>query len=346
MTKYRYKKQVCFGTDPISGKRIRKWVYANSQAELNKKTLELQKQFEYAPNMSDITFETYSKRWLEVYKANKAINTYAGYKYALSKCAAINTIPMKDITKTDLQMVINSNADHPSCCVKIRLALRQVFDAAIDDGIILASPANKLDVPTHKAAEKRSLTTAERKAIKSVKLSVKDRFYLDLLYYCGLRRGEALAVTRSDFDFKTLLLRVNKSIAYNGEVPTVKDTKTHVVRYVPIPRAKSRTWKKYLNELPFSPYSGDSRTVSRQMWKRIEKAINANLGGKDNLKVIHLTPHMIRHDYATRLYYVDGISSKKKSEFLGHSEELFLKLYSHIDSEKEDLKKFQAAMDF
>ena len=102
--------------------------------------------------------------------------------------------------------------------------------------------------------------------------------------------------------------------------------------------------------MPFGLFTRGSqyytRSIVRGMWRRIEKAINEELGANGNLKLLHITPHMIRHDYATRLYYVNGISPKKKADILGHSERLFTELYSHLDSEKEVLEQFQNAMNF
>ena len=343
------RKQVSLGYD-ASGKRIRKWITYSNMADFNQKYNVLQKELEQNRNPSDISFGKYAEKWISTYKAHKEINTRSGYQYSIDKCSGLTTVPIKDITKSDLQKIINDNADHPDTCRKIRLTLRQIFDAAVDDGIISVSPATKLDVPTNKAAEKRALTKQEREAIKTAELKTEDKFFLEILYYCGLRRGEVLALTRSDFDFKELSLSVCKSVAYDKEKPILKDTKTHKTRYVPIPQQKVDEWKKLLQKLPFQLFSRSgclmTKAVYRGMWKRIEKEINHQLGAKDGLKLLHITPHMIRHDYATRLYYVPGISTKKKAEILGHSERLFMELYSHLDSEKEELEQFQSAMNW
>ena len=345
MPDYKIKKQVCLGRDP-SGKRIRKWFYGRSDADINRQVREYERQMDQIRNPSNITFKGYADKWFATYKAHKAINTQAGYKNAIAKCKAVYNVKLHDLCKTDLQQVINANVEHPETCRKLRMTLEQIFDAALDDGIVAVNPAAKLEIPKKTVGKKRALTAAERKAVKTVKLRDADRLFLDLLYYCGLRRGEALALTRADFDFKGLLLTVNKSIAFNGESPTVKDTKTHTARQVPIPKAKAKAWKRVIGDLPFAPFAGYSRTVFRGMWRRIEAAVNAALGGSGSIKAIHLTPHMLRHDYATRLYYVPGISTKKKASILGHSEKIFLEIYSHMDDGKEVMDTFQAAMDF
>lgn len=348
MKQWKYKKNLALGHD-AEGKRIRKWVYGNTLDELNEAINKAKKEMACA-GAPNINFKTFSDNWLETYKSNKEVNTIAAYRNAINKCTGIFSLKIKDIRKSDLQRIVNQNSDRPETCRKICLTLRQIFDAAIEDGIIENNPAAKLEAPKHKAKEKKSLTEAEREAIKTADLRDQDKLFLDILYYCGLRRGEALALTRSDFDFKRLLLTVNKSIAYDGESPKLKDTKTHIARYVPIPQAKAETWKETLRSMPFIIFSRNgahfTKSVYRRMLERIQKSINLNLGGTGTLVVIHLTPHMIRHDYATRLYYVPGISPKKKAEILGHSERLFLELYSHIDEQAELLDTFQKSMNF
>lgn len=341
--KWKYKKQVALGYDD-QGNRLRAWVYGNTLAELNNSINEAKKAV--TRNPSEVTFGRYAQKWLETYKANKSTNTTAMYRSAVDKCAHIRALKMKDIRKTDLQMIINSNYTMPRTCQKIALTLKQIFSAAVEDGIIDSSPAEKLEIPAYKAKEKRSLTNTEREAVKTAELADRDRLFLDLLYYCGLRRGEALALTRSDFDFKHLLLCVNKSIAFDKNTPIMKDTKTHVTRYVPIPEQKAKEWKSILSDMSFDVFEKPTLSCVRRMWERIQKAINVKMCGTCNISVLHLTPHMVRHDYATRLYYVPGISTKKKAEILGHSERLFTELYSHLDDERENMKQFQNAMNW
>ena len=51
-----------------------------------------------------------------------------------------------------------------------------------------------------------------------------------------------------------------------------------------------------------------------------------------------MTAHMCRHNYCTRLCYeIPKISTKKIAELMGDTEQMVLKVYSHILDEKEDL---------
>ena len=45
--------------------------------------------------------------------------------------------------------------------------------------------------------------------------------------------------------------------------------------------------------------------------------------------------YTFRHNRATELYYLQGVSTKKKAEYMGHSELMFIKTYSHLDDSRE-----------
>lgn len=343
-------KQITLGHD-ASGRRIRKWIHADSLSDFRKQEFEIRKAFDAVKNPSEETFHAYAAAWVETYKAHKSANTSAMYKRAVAKCRTLDPVRIKDITRSQLQAVINQHIDHPRTCQQIALTLKQIFKSAIKDGMIAINPAEDLELPQYKAREKRALTNEERSIIKTIELAPKDRLFLDILYYFGLRRGEAIALTRSDFDFKRLELKVNKSIAFAQNRPISKSTKTNSGRVVPIPAKrlnKLRNAVEGCDFLLFTTEEGNPMTKSafRCMWNRIRKAVNEAAGGNENFPVLDISPHDLRHDYATRLYYVPGISTKKKAAILGHQEKLFLELYSHLDSDREDMKKFQKLMNF
>lgn len=321
-------KQIVIGYT-AEGKQIRKRIYADGKRELERKIEQIRDEQKRVRHPSSITFGAYAERWLTVYKSNRSINTRKMYRYALNQCEAVYGIPLMDVTRTDLQEVITSLADRPRFCQEVRLTLKQIFNTAIADGIVNTNPANGLQLPRYKPKEKRSLTLEERETIKTTALPDRERLFLDLLYYFGLRRGEALALRRSDFDFERLLLTVDKSIAFDSNRPVLKATKTEKARQVPIPSAF------VLPETDEELFPNITATIFRGMWRKTESALGFDV-----------SPHMIRHDYATRLYYVPGISTKKKAAILGHDEALFLRLYSHIDDQAEDMATFQQQMKF
>ena len=52
-----------------------------------------------------------------------------------------------------------------------------------------------------------------------------DKLYAYILYGCGLRRGEALALTESDFDLEAHTVSITKSHDISDNIPFVKTVK-------------------------------------------------------------------------------------------------------------------------
>lgn len=103
-----------------------------------------------------------------------------------------------DIRKIDFQCLINDAQDTPRICQQIALTFRQVIKSAVSDQLL---PANAylticegVTIPRYKANEKRCLTPEEKEALKTADFTPMERAYVYILYGCGLRRGEALAL--------------------------------------------------------------------------------------------------------------------------------------------------------
>ena len=85
-----------------------------------------------------------------------------------------------------------------------------------------------------KIKEKRPLTSGEREAVFKATFNEQDKIFVYLLYGCGLRRGDALALTI--FDVKGHELTVSKSHEFIQNTPAAKCPKSsNGYRTVPIP---------------------------------------------------------------------------------------------------------------
>jgi len=342
----KYNKQISMGYDPSTGKQIRKWIHANTQLELANKIQEAQRTLIETPNASNITFREYSRRWFAVYKANRSNRTKEMYEYGLRKCSELDGFPLNSVTKMQCQQILNELWNTPRTAKIVRDTMKQVFKAAIADGIISRNPAADLDIPEAHAAEKRLLTDRELEAIRTADLEPQDRMFVTILLTFGLRPAEALALRPMDFDFKNRILTISKAVELNNDnTSRIKDTKTGVTRTIPIPDGLVSILKAYTMENPFlylfSNRNGELMTKSgyRRMSERVWKAVNVQLGGDDNHNLVAgRNFYDCRHYKATEWYYLcqEGqISTKYAAELLGHSEEVFLKIYSHISEKKE-----------
>lgn len=332
----KYRKQIYLGYDS-SGKQIRKWVSADSAAELRKKVLKAQTELQMLANPSDITFRKYSEKWIQTYKTHRAKQTQEMYKYALKKCEDLDPVPVKKITKTMCQDVINASWEHPSTAGRISLTLKQIFKSAIADGIIATNPAAALSLPKKPQSKFYLLTKEDLEKIKNAPLNEADRLLVTILQVFGLRPAEALALRPNDFDWDAGVLHITKAVELsNDNRSQIKSTKTEVTRDIPIPEELSDSLREQIRArksfLVFTKADGRLHTKSsyRRLSERILKAIG----------VPSATLYSFRHRRATDIYYLTQqagsfVTTKYASSILGHSEIVFLSTYSHVDEELE-----------
>ena len=342
----KYNKQISLGYD-MNGKRIRKWIHANSIAELNKKIDQAKMEHQLVPNMSDITFGEYSKRWMAAYKSNRSTQTQNMYTNALRKCRNLDRYPLRSVTKTNCQELVNLTWKTPRTAKIVADTLRQIFRTAVADGIILRNPADNLVIPESQHKTFRLLTSKELDALDRADLDPQDRMFVTILRSFGLRPAEALALQPSDFDFKRNVLTISKALELTGSKSTVKSTKTGKKREIPILIDIIPQLKAYIRDLNgfllFTKTDGQQHTKSSyvKMSARILKKWNEALGGDQVMNMLaNVTMYSFRHRKATDLYYLcqrGSISTKQAAALLGHSEEIFIRTYSHIDPEHEDL---------
>lgn len=343
----KYNKQISLGYD-VNGKRIRKWIHASSIAELNKKIEQLKIEHQLTPNASDITFGEYSKRWMAAYKSNRSTQTRNMYANALKKCGNLDRFPLKSVTKTNCQELVNLTWKTPRIAKIVADTLRQIFRTAVADGIILRNPADNLVIPQSQHKTIRLLTTAELDALDRAELDPQDRMFVMILRNFGLRPAEALALQPNDFDLKKKVLHITKALELSGAESNVKSTKTGKNRDIPVPDILIPHLTAYFRTISgfllFSKTDGHQHTKSSytKMSARILKRWNEALGGNKNMNLLAgVSMYSFRHRKATDLYYLcqnGSISTKMAASLLGHSEEIFIRTYSHIDPEHEDLQ--------
>ena len=298
---------------------------------------------------SDITFYDYTKEWISIYKANGRLNTKRMYNYiADSHIKKLGDLKLADITRMHLFTLLNSTTDYNGN--KIYMVMKQVIKSAIRDRLLPPSTLDDIFADTHapkpRKPEKRVLTVDEKAALSKADFAPMDKAFVYIIYGCGLRRGEALALHTFDIDFKSNVISVNKVLVYDENQPVIEHTtkSVHSTRKVPMPAFLSSYLKEYVKLLPYQNlfYGQHNRYMSRtsynKMWKRILKQLNYAMGGTDNLRLTSgLTAHIFRHNYCSNLcYQIPTISIKKVAELMGDTDKVVMDVYNHIIMEKED----------
>lgn len=285
-------------------------------------------------------FKDYSMEWLRVFKSMKSYNTQRLYKNIIENhlIPEIGNKEMYDISIKDLQEIINKRLSNPATCKHIALTLKQIFKVAKEEKIIDKTIYTFLQTPYYESNEKRSLTEDEKMCIRNIKCDNMGKIFVHILYCCGLRKGETLALTKNDIVDNEII--INKSIHFINGKPIVGETKTHSsIRKVPIPDFLLKELLSYCkdidNKLFYNlngEYLNDSEYV--KMWKNIVKSIDNEIGVETKL-----TAHIFRHNYATILYYSD-ISLKQAAKLMGHSNvNMILNVYAHLDAKNEKVSE-------
>lgn len=350
------------GTRLPSGQKRRKMLTSKkSSADLEKKVNAFKLSLsEDNTQTRAVTFGEYSKQWLEISKATKELNTQKMYRYTLSYFAGINHKLLGDVTHSDFQQIINEHIEHPRTCRTIKLTFSQIMRAAARDHLIARSALSDViadvSLPKYQKPLKKPLSASERHALFSADLDAKKRAFVSLLFYCGLRRGEALALTPQDFDWSAPSVSISKSIIYDSNRPVLKPyPKTdNGVRVVPLPAPSVAYIRPYVETCDGFLFHSDGCDMMtaigyRRMWESIVCAMNVALGYNPQKKtekpIKKLTAHTFRHNYCTELcYQVPKISTKEIARLLGDNEKMVIDVYSHIIQEKENTAEALAAV--
>jgi site-specific recombinase XerD len=162
--------------------------------------------------------------------------------------------------------------------------------------------------------------------IRSTK-NIKHRCIISLLYSAGLRRGELLNLKLGDIDGKRMLIIVKEAKGKRDRVTILspfmlKELRAYYKEYRP---------KKYLFEGP------EEKQYSAESVGRIIKASSKR--AKISKRV---TPHMLRHSFATHLLE-DGADLRYIQSLLGHRSSKTTEIYTQVTI--NHVKNIQSPLD-
>ncbi|MEG0823690.1 MAG: site-specific integrase [Erysipelotrichaceae bacterium] len=229
--------------------------------------------------------------------------------------------------------------DHSRTCQIILLTLKQIFEQAIDDEIIIRNPCRAVARPRYRKPKKRALTRDEIKMINSAQLTLRERMYVNMLYYFGLRREEALALTKKDFNLRSNVLSINKALVFISNKGVIKDTKSvssdRVISIQSTIKPFIREYLKHLDGDYLFTSLIDKQLITESSFKKMWKSIMTKFDdAADELcldQIDGLSSHTFRHNYATMLHSA-GVSVKEAQYLLGHSNSsITMDIYTHLD---------------
>ena len=291
---------------------------------------------------SDTTFVEYARMWLDTYKVDASLNTRRMYENIIYKHLCDITTPIGGLNRSCLVAVADkSKGDRTR--QQIVLTLKQIAKSAVRDKLLSQATFEDIFTDTikvkYKSPEKRALYAYEKDAIKKACFGESEKAFVTLLYYCGLRRGEAIALTTKDVDITAGTVTINKAVCFDVNTPVVKDTKNETHRVVPLPNEAILALKSYVescNGYLFHMKDGSLITKSSldKMWRRILRDLN----DVSAQPITGLTPHIFRHNYcATLCGQIPKISINRIAELLGDSKQMVIEVYNHSTESKQQV---------
>lgn len=154
----------------------------------------------------------------------------------------------------------------------------------------------------------------------------KPRFYyaFEILYWCGIREGELLALTPEDFDFDRKLLSITKSYQRIGGRDVITDPKTpKSIRKIKMPDFLVEEVKDYLkllyNVQPTDRIFEISKGSLHNEMTRASKAAS----------VKRIRIHGLRHSHISLLIEM-GFSAVAIADRVGHESTEITFRYAHL----------------
>jgi len=260
-----------------------------------------------------------------------------------------------DLTKVDLDLIRKYRVylnrfqdDHGETLSKTTqsyhvIAIRSWFKWLVKNDVGVLQP-EKIDLPKGEStpmqfvsAEKIERLLAQPKV--STKVGLRDRAMLEVLFSTGLRVSELVSLDRDKIDLE------RREFGVLG--------KGRKVRLVFLSERASLWLEKYLqsrddNWRPvFIRYSGSKAEItddgdSMRITTRSVQRIVSKYAKRARL-VVDLTPHGIRHSFATDLLN-NGAGLREVQELLGHKNIATTQIYTHVTQPKlkEIHKKFHS----
>ncbi len=263
-------------------------------------------------------------------------NTVSAYRRDLVKFAEFarkRKLSLKSVSRDDLvdflAALYRQNLDSKSVARHL-VTLRNFFrfaqiqeHIAEDPSVNLESPKIRRSLPGYLRLEEveRLLNQPDMKT----PLGLRDRAMLEVLYSTGLRVSELIGLRVSDLDTRVGNVRCIGKGDKERIVPVGKKALTIVEKYLRDARPR------LLGKAPGSPALFVNRRGAPLSRVGVWKILSA-YGRRAGMRVA-LTPHMLRHSFATHLLE-RGADLRSVQLMLGHADISTTQIYTHVVEER------------
>lgn len=341
-----------------------------------------------------MSFEQFALEWLERRKNSLTYNTYRSYETMIRTklLPAFGTMKVPNIKLPKIEDFLLSLVEDTSqsSIIKYKTILNRIFKDAIRYGMVERNPCDNVEIPkARKVKEDIKFFTPEQVQTFLNSLDMELEFVikghsriddtgkayavsdyverhtmpmqLKVFYYisvfCGMRKGEVLALHWEDIDYKAGTINVTKTASKSANGIVCKDPKTKTsVRLLPLPEPIIPLLRQYKREHDAyrlslgDKWQGDGNlfvqadgrlmdlSTPYQRFKRhikqyndwVERQNKELPGGQKKLESLPDIPlHGLRHSCATWLNHIN-VNILVISKMLGHAQvSTTMNVYAH-----------------
>ena len=343
-----------------------KYFYGKSQAEALKKREEYVKECTrgYDPDYNQISFLDYALEWVEVYRTGCNKKMQRQYKNIIEYAAAtLRKITVRSINATDIQRLFNTlEGRSHSYISKFCSTIRGIFRAAVQDGVIIRSPAELAQPPKGTTGEHRCLERWEQELIVSTYAEHDFGIIAMVMLFAGLRRGEAIHLDLDrdvDYAKKTITVRGAASFSEGNQASETEGKTKAARRVIPLNdclanalrfhhgllckkkdgtmmslMAFTRKYESYITFLETKLNGCHARWYGKT---KEHKALLAEGKPLPSWQSIKIRCHDFRVTFCTMCYEA-GVPVKTLQVWMGHTDAtMIMKVYAKLTAEKEQI---------
>jgi integrase len=353
-----YMFQVDLPSDPLTGKRrqvCRRGFKTRSEASIAMgRILSGGEKKDYTKSTYQSVYEIWAPIYKETVKESAYQKTTSHFRNHI--LPALGEYRVAAVTPQIMQGAVNDWAKKLVGYRKVLNYASAVFKHAMRLGMIKTNPCDLILSPKGKTSPKEDnpddnyYTKEELEEFLSIaEEGMSDRWYtfFRLLAYTGMRRGEALALTWEDVDFKANQIEISKNLTLGiNYVPIIQEAKTESgKRVIDIDLETMKilkSWKsaqrkeltalghglKIRGQLVFNAPRSNGTLSLPQAGHRLDA-----LYKKHNLK--RITPHGFRHTHCSILFEA-GATIPQVQKRLGHKDiRTTMNIYNHVTRKKQ-----------
>ena len=284
------------------------------------------------------------ENFLEVLASEKglAVNTRISYRNDILQFLVFlekNKKKINEITSIDIEKFTSkftTQGLEKSTISRKMSALNHFFIFLLEENMIKRNPINELDLPKQikklpkilsvDQVEKLIKSSREDQSINGIRLNT----MIEILYATGIRVSELvemkLSATYAEKNFLLVQGKGNKERL----VPISENTEEKIKDYLKIRNEyiNNDTESKWL----FPSKQSSKGHITRQRFNQLLQTLCERV----NLNNIRISPHKLRHAFATHLL-ANGVDLRSLQQMLGHADISTTQIYTHVL--KDRLKK-------